>query len=62
MGVMALPAMTTSPDDTPDIDAISERLGNCENGEKDSVSFAPSERYAKRMIGVFEDVCRLGYI
>jgi hypothetical protein len=62
MGVMTLPAATSTVDNTPDLDAVTEDLNESEDGKIHTIDFKTSERYEKRIIGVFEDTLRLGYI
>ncbi|KAG5670234.1 hypothetical protein PVAND_000511 [Polypedilum vanderplanki] len=62
IAVMFLPIITTNKEDTPDLDEISDKTKNTENSENPSIDFKPSERYEKRILGVFEDICNLGYI
>ncbi|KAG5670236.1 hypothetical protein PVAND_000513 [Polypedilum vanderplanki] len=60
MGILCLPAVTSNAEDTPDIDAISEKLSEKQNGEKLSIDFVPSERCMERILGVYEDMYNFG--
>lgn len=69
MAIMVLPIFTSNPEDVPDLDDMAEKFKDAQdNGEQmemDGISFQSAKTigvYTSRMIGVFQDMCRLGYI
>lgn len=69
MAVMVLPIFTSDPEDVPDLDAVADNLKTAQdNGEEkqmEVMSFSSPKTigdYTRKMTGVFQDMCRLGYI
>lgn len=69
MAIMVLPVFTSNPEDIPDLDAMAEQFRTAQDkGEEvkmDEISFQSAKTagaYALRMTGVFQDICRLGYV
>jgi hypothetical protein len=59
VSVLLLATISCDPEFTPDMEKLAE---NIRDDKSQSFSSNTSERYEMRMLGVFEDVCRLGYI
>lgn len=71
MSMMILPMVTSKPEDTMDLEAMAEKMqsaqeqgGAFDMSDLESSMPAPksSSDYSKRMLGVFQDMFRLGYI
>lgn len=71
MAMMILPIITSKPEDTMDLEAMAEKMQNAlDKGEafdmNDMENAMPAPKsesdYSKRMLGVFQDMFRLGYI
>jgi hypothetical protein len=62
MGVVGLTAITGNAEDAPDIEAMAERLSQSKDKQSATLEFIPSERFERRMVGVFEDICDFGYL
>jgi hypothetical protein len=70
MAVLALPFMTAKQENLPNLDEFAENfMRTKESGEtmtKELKCFTKSktftESYNRKMLGIFEDMCRLEYI
>lgn len=71
MAMMILPIITSKPEDTMDLEAMAEKMQNAQVtgatlniDDMENVMPGPKTEsgYSKRMLGVFQDMFRLGYI
>jgi Ecdysteroid kinase-like family len=69
-GIFLIPIITSAAEDAIDLDDISEKMRERSNGNEEvsiteDLNFEKTGNYKimqKRMIGVVEDICNLGYI
>lgn len=69
MAVVKLPLFTSDPEDSPDMDALAAKITEAQDASEqmkmDEIPFQSAKTigaYTKRMMGVFQDMCRLEYI